>query len=203
MRVFLGVTGASGAAYGAHALRALTRAGCEVGLCISESGLKVIAHELFGLGADPTEGRDVLTERFVATYGEHPDRVSVLGLQELTAPFASGSALAPAALIMPCSGSTLGAIAHGAGRNLIHRCADVMIKERRTLVLVPRETPLSPIYLENLLTLSRAGATILPAMPGLYNDPRSVEDMIDFIVGKALDAIGVEHDLLGRWGRER
>jgi 4-hydroxy-3-polyprenylbenzoate decarboxylase len=203
MRVFLGVTGASGAAYGAHALRALTRAGCDVGLCISDSGLKVIAHELLGLGADPAEGREALTERFVSTYGDPADRVTVLGLQELTAPFASGSSLAPAALIMPCSGSTIGAIAHGAGRNLIHRCADVMLKERRRLVLVPRETPLSPIYLENLLALSRAGATILPAMPGLYNEPRSVDDLIDFVVGKALDAIGIEHDLLGRWGSDR
>ncbi len=202
MRVFLGISGASGAAYGARGLSALTRAGCKVGLCISESGLKVIAHELFGLGADPTEGREVLIERFVNEYAESPGEVTVLGLQELTAPFASGSSLAPAAVIMPCSGSTLGAIAHGAGRNLIHRCADVMLKERRTLVLVPRETPLSPIYLENLLTLSRAGATILPAMPGLYNHPTSVEDMIDFIVGKALDTIGVEHDLMRRWGTD-
>ena len=200
MRVFLGITGASGAAYGAHALRALTRAGCEVGLCVSGSGLKVVAHELFGLGADPSESREELTERLLGAYADPVDAVRVLGLQELTAPFASGSSLAPAALIMPCSGSTAGAIAHGAGRNLIHRCADVMLKERRRLVLVPRETPLSPIHLENLLTLSRAGATILPAMPGLYNHPRSVDDMVDFVVGKALDAIGVDHELLGRWG---
>jgi 4-hydroxy-3-polyprenylbenzoate decarboxylase len=202
MRVFLGITGASGAAYGATALRALTGAGWEVGLCVSQSGVKVIAHELFGLGADPSEPRDELIDRFVAEQAADAGRVTVLGLQELTAPFASGSSLAPAALIVPCSGSTLGAIAHGVGHNLIHRCADVMLKERRRLVLVPRETPLSPIYIENMLTLSRAGATILPAMPGLYNHPESVQDMVDFVVGKALDAIGAEHDLLRRWGSE-
>ena len=201
MRVFLGITGASGAAYGAHALRALSDAGCEIGLCISDSGLRVICHELLGLGAGPVAERDATIERFVKTYAD-PGRVSVLALDELTAPFASGSSLAPAALIMPCSGSTMGAIAHGAGQNLIHRCADVMLKERRTLVLVPRETPLSAIHLENMLTLARAGAMVMPAMPGLYNDPQTVDDMVDFVVGKALDAIGVEHDLLRRWGQE-
>lgn len=201
MRVFLGITGASGAAYGAMALRALCDADCEVGLCISESGLRVICHELFGLGAGPVEDRDRTIDRFVRDYSD-PAKVTVLGLDELTAPFASGSSLAPAALIMPCSGSTIGTIAHGTGRNLIHRCADVMIKERRTLVLVPRETPLSTIHLENMLSLARAGAIIMPAMPGLYNDPETVDDMVGFVVGKALDAIGVEHDLLKRWGEE-
>ena len=200
MRVFLGITGASGAAYGAMALRALTDADCEVGLCISDSGLRVIRHELFGLGAGPIDDRDGTVDRFVGEYSA-PARVTVLGLDELTAPFASGSSLAPAALLMPCSGSTMGAIAHGAGRNLIHRCADVMLKERRTLVIVPRETPLSVIHLENMLTLARAGAIVMPAMPGLYNDPKSVDDMVGFVVGKALDAIGVEHNLLKRWGQ--
>lgn len=202
MRVFLGITGASGAAYGAHALRALCAAGCEVGLCVSDSGLKVVAHELLGLGADPTDDRRTIIDRLLARYLPTREGVRVLDLQELTTPFASGSSGASAALIAPCSGSSLGAIAHGSGGNLIHRCADVMLKERRPLVLIPRETPLSSIYLENLLTLQRAGATILPAMPGLYHHPTRVEDMIDFVVGKALDSVGVEHDLLPRWGED-
>ncbi len=126
--------------------------------------------------------------------------MTVLGLNDLTAPFASGSSLAPAALIAPCSGSSLACIAHGTARNLIHRCADVMLKERRTLVLMPRETPLSLIHLENMATVTRAGAIVMPAMPGFYNHPRTVDDLVDFMVGKALDHLGVEHRLMKRWG---
>jgi 4-hydroxy-3-polyprenylbenzoate decarboxylase len=126
--------------------------------------------------------------------------VTVLGLNDLTAPFASGSSLAPAALIAPCSGSTLGAIATGTARNLIHRCADVMLKERRRLVLMTRETPLSLVQIENMAAVTRAGAVVMPAAPGLYGLPRSLDDMVDFMVAKALDQLGVPHDLMARWG---
>lgn len=202
MRIFLGVTGASGAVYAGRALEALIRAGCEVGLCISGSGLVVISHELLGTGAgaDPDRARvtDALLERHVADRA----RVSVLDLDQLTSSFASGSSSDAGALICPCSGSTLGAIAHGSGRNLIHRAADVMLKERRRLVLVTRETPLSLIHIENMATVCRAGAIVMPAMPGFYNDPHSIDDLVDFVVGKALDQLGVEHDLLRRWGED-
>lgn len=200
MRVFLGVTGASGALYGGHALRALTGAGCDVGLCVSDAGAHVISHEILEAGPRPPEDPGLVVASFVERFAAAPGSVTVLGLNDLTAPFASGSSLAPAALIAPCSGSSLGAIAHGAARNLIHRCADVMLKERRRLVLMPRETPLSLIHLENMAAVTRAGALVLPAMPGFYTLPRSVEDMVDFMVGKALDHLGVPHELMARWG---
>ncbi len=200
MRVFLGVTGASGAAYAGHALRALTDAGCDVGLCVSGSGAHVISHEILEAGTRPPDDPALVVESFVARYATGPGSVTVLGLNDLTAPFASGSSLAPAALIAPCSGASLACIAHGTARNLIHRCADVMLKERRTLVLMPRETPLSLIHLENMAAVTRAGAIVMPAMPGFYNHPRSVDDLIDFMVAKALDHLGVEHRLMARWG---
>ncbi len=198
-RVFLGVTGASGAPYAARALEALCEAGCDVGLCVSQSGAHVVAHELLGRGPRRPADPDEVVGELVQRHG-HAERVEVLGLDDMTSPFASGSSLRSAALIVPCSGSTLGAIACGTGHNLIHRCADVMLKERRRLVLVPRETPLSPIYLDNLATVARAGAVVLPASPGFYTLPQTVDDMVDFVVGKALDALGVSHRLLRRWG---
>lgn len=199
-RVFLGVTGASGAPYAATALRALTAAGCEVGLCVSRSGAHVISHELFRGGRAAPADPAAVVRRFVDANAEGPGEVTVLGLDDLTAPFASGSSLAPGALICPCSGSTLATIAHGTARNLIHRCADVMLKERRTLVLVTRETPLNLIHIENMAAVTRAGALVMPAMPGFYNHPASVQDLVDFVVGKALDHLGVAHHLLRRWG---
>jgi 4-hydroxy-3-polyprenylbenzoate decarboxylase len=199
-RIFLGVSGASGAAYGGHALRALTLAGCEVGLCVSNAGAQVISHEILGTGPNPTAPREAIVGEFVARYAERPGSVTTLGLGDMTAPFASGSSGASAALIAPCSMSTLASIAHGIGGNLIHRCADVMLKERRRLVVMPRETPLSQIHLENMLALTRAGAVVLPAMPGLYTHPERVEDMVDFVVARALDHLGVPHRLVPRWG---
>lgn len=200
MRVFLGITGASGAIYGARALAALTRSGCEVGLCVSGSGAHVIGHELFELGTKPVLSIPEAAARVVERYADPAGNVQVLDLYDLTAPFASGSSRAPAAIVAPCSMSTLAAVAHGTGTNLIHRCCDVMLKERRALVLMPRETPLGLVHLENMLQATRAGAVILPAMPGFYGLPRSMDDLVDFVVGKALDQIGVEHDLIRRWG---
>ena len=199
-RVFLGVTGASGALYAGAALRALTGSGCEVGLCVSDAGAHVISHEILEAGPRPPDDPALAVATFVERFAVPPGDVTVLGLNDLTAPFASGSSLAPAALIAPCSGSTLGAIAHGASRNLIHRCADVMLKERRRLVLVTRETPLSLIAIENMAAVTRAGAVVLPASPGFYGLPRSLDDLVDFVVAKALDHLGVEHELIARWG---
>jgi 4-hydroxy-3-polyprenylbenzoate decarboxylase len=199
-RVFLGVTGASGALYAGGALRGLTGAGCDVGLCVSGAGAHVISHEILEAGPRPPEDPGLVVASFVERFAQPAGSVTVLGLNDLTAPFASGSSLAPAALIAPCSGSTLAAIAHGTARNLIHRCADVMLKERRRLVLMTRETPLSLVHIENMAAVTRAGAIVLPAMPGLYTLPRTVDDMVDFMVGKALDHLGVANDLLARWG---
>jgi flavin prenyltransferase len=200
MRIFMGVTGASGGPYAASALRALTGAGCDVGLCVSPSGAHVLSHEVLDRGPGAPGDIDEVVQRFVAANASPEGSVTVLGLNELTAPFASGSSLAPAALICPCSGSTLATIAHGTGRNLIHRCADVMLKERRRLVLMTRETPLNIIHIENMAAVTRAGAVVLPASPGFYNMPHTVDDLVDFMVGKALDHLGVPHRLLRRWG---
>ena len=202
MRVFLGITGASGAIYGGRALGALTAAGCDVGLCISDAGAHVISHEILEAGTRPPDDPGLVVTTFVERFATGPGSVTLLGLNDLTAPFASGSSLAPAALIAPCSGSTMGAIAHGTARNLIHRCADVMLKERRRLVLMPRETPLSLIQIENMAAVTRAGAVVMPAMPGFYNLPRRVDDLVDFMAAKARDRLGVPNDLIARWGED-
>jgi 4-hydroxy-3-polyprenylbenzoate decarboxylase len=200
MRIFLGVSGASGAVYAGHALRGLTAAGCDVGLCVSQAGAHVISHEILEQGPRPPADPAVVIERFVERYAQTPGNVTVLGLNDLAAPFASGSSGAAAALIAPCSSATLGTIAHGTARNLIHRCADVMLKERRPLVLLTRESPLSLIHIENMAAVTRAGAIVLPGSPGFYGMPRSIDDLVDHVVARALDLIGVENHLSVRWG---
>lgn len=194
MRVFLGVTGASGAPYAARLLRALTDAGCEVGLAASASGIEVLATELYD---DPSLPREEVLERFV---GDARDSVSVYGIGDYSSPYASGSARVDAYVVCPCSMSTVGTLAAGAMANLIHRAASVALKERRKLVLVPRETPLSSIHLRGLATLNEAGAVILFAAPGFYHGAETIEDLVDFVVSRALDQIGVENSLVRRWG---
>jgi 4-hydroxy-3-polyprenylbenzoate decarboxylase len=193
MRVFLGITGASGAPYAARLLEALHGAGAEVGIAASGAGVEVLATELYG---DPKLARDEVMARFAG------DRATVVGPNDYSSPYASGSAKIDAYVICPCSMSTVGTIATGAMANLIHRAASVALKEERRLILVPRETPLSTIHLEGLLTLRRAGATILFAAPGFYHGADSVQDLVDFVVGRCLDLIGVENTLVKRWGQE-
>ena len=195
MRVFLGVTGASGAPYAARLLEALTEADCEVGVCISGAGLEVIATELYG---DARLSRDETIARFT----EHArGEVTVFDPQDWRSPYASGSAKVDAYVICPCSMGTLGTIASGAMSNLIHRAASVALKEERKLVLMPRETPLSAIHLQNMLTLRQAGATILFLAPGFYHGAETVDDLVDFVVGRALDQLGLENALVPRWGQ--
>ncbi len=195
MRVFLGVTGASGAPYAARLLEALTEADCEVGVCISAAGLEVIATELYG---DARLSRDETIARFT----EHArGEVTVFDPQDWRSPYASGSAKVDAYVICPCSMGTLGTIASGAMSNLIHRAASVALKEERKLVLMPRETPLSAIHLQNMLTLRQAGATILFLAPGFYHGAETVDDLVDFVVGRALDQLGLENALVRRWGQ--
>ncbi|HEY7381648.1 MAG TPA: UbiX family flavin prenyltransferase [Gaiella sp.] len=195
MRVFLGITGASGAPYAEALLRGLVAAGCEVGLCASDAGIEVLATELYGDAALPRE--DVLG-RFV---GEAGDQVAVVGLGDWKSPFASGSAKIDAYVVCPCSMSTVGALAAGAGSNLIHRAASVALKERRRLVLVPRETPLSAIHLRGLTTLHEAGAVILFAAPGFYHGAETVQDLVDFVAARCLDQLGIDNALIARWGQ--
>ncbi len=195
MNVFLGITGASGAPYAARLLDALVAADVEVGLCASSAGLEVVATELYG---DPDLDRDEVLRRFVG------DRagVTVHGPDDWRAPYASGSAKVDAYVICPCSMGTAGTIASGTMTNLIHRAASVAIKEGRKLIVVPRETPLSDIHLENLLRLRRAGAVVLMAAPGFYNAPQSIDDLIEFVVGRCLDQLEIENRLTKRWGQE-
>jgi 4-hydroxy-3-polyprenylbenzoate decarboxylase len=193
MRVFLGITGASGAPYAARLLQALSQAGCEVGVAASGAGIQVLATELYG---DPALGRDDVLARVVGD----AKGVTVFAPDDWGSPYASGSAKVDAYVICPCSMATVGTLATGAMDNLIHRAASVALKENRRLVLMPRETPLSAIHLQGLLTLRQAGATILFLAPGFYHAPQSIDDLVDFVVGRALDQLGLSNELTKRWG---
>ena len=194
MRVFLGITGASGAPYAARLVEALAAADCEIGLTASRAGIEVLATELYGnprLSADETLAR--LTE-------PARDAVTIYDPNDWKSPYASGSARVDAYVICPCSMGTLGTLASGAMSNLIHRAASVALKEGRKLVLMPRETPLSTIHLENMLRLRQAGAVILFLAPGFYHGASSVDDLVDFVVARCLDQLGLENALAPRWG---
>jgi 4-hydroxy-3-polyprenylbenzoate decarboxylase len=194
VRVFLGVTGASGAPYAARLVRALDESGCEVGLTASAAGIEVLATELYD---DPALPRAEVIERFVGG----TSNVTVYEVNDYKSPYASGSAKVDAYVICPCSMSTVGTLAAGAMANLIHRAASVALKEGRRLVLVPRETPLSSIHLTGLATLQQAGATILFAAPGFYHGARTIDDLVDFIVARILDQLGLDNSLMRRWGQ--
>jgi 4-hydroxy-3-polyprenylbenzoate decarboxylase len=194
VRVFLGVTGASGAPYAERLLRALAAVDCEIGLTASGSGIEVLATELYG---DPSLRREEVLELFV---GSASEQVTVYGENDFSSPYASGSAKVDAYVVCPCSMATVGTLASGAMQNLIHRAASVALKERRKLVLVPRETPLSSIHLRGLATLNDAGAVILFAAPGFYHRPETIDDLVDFLVARCLDQIGIDNALVGRWG---
>ena len=194
MRVFLGITGASGAPYAARLLEALVGAGCEVGICASGSGIEVLATELYG---DARLSRDEVLARFTEGAGSS---VTVYDERDWRSPYASGSARVDAYVICPCSMSTVGTIASGAMQNLIHRAASVALKEERRLILMPRETPLSLIHLESMTTVKRAGATLLFLAPGFYGGAESIGDLVDFMVARCLDQLGLENVLARRWG---
>jgi 4-hydroxy-3-polyprenylbenzoate decarboxylase len=194
----VGITGASGAAYAVRLLEVLLEAGREVHLAISPSGQAVIETEL-GLAVD--------LDRFdVATLLRRPPPAGGVlhyhHYKNLMAPIASGSFLTAAMVICPCSGSTLSAIAHSMGENLIHRAAEVHLKERRRLVVVPRETPLSLPQLKNMQAIHEAGAVVLPAAPGFYHGAATVADLVDFVVARICDQLGVPNALIRRWGEE-
>jgi flavin prenyltransferase len=193
----LALTGASGAPYGVRLLEVLLAAGRTVHLSLSPAAAEGIEQEL---------GRRVHPDRFAAAdlLGRAPTEREAAGLRyhhfrDFRAGIASGSFLTGGMAVCPCSSGTAAAIAHGTSDNLIHRAADVHLKERRTLVLVPRETPLGLVQLRNLAACAEAGAVVLPAMPAFYTRPRSVADLVDFIVGRVCDQLGVEHQLFRRW----
>jgi 4-hydroxy-3-polyprenylbenzoate decarboxylase len=195
--VTLALTGASGMPYGVRLLECLLGSGARVFLLYSQAA-QVVAKQEMDLSL-PARAREV-EEFFVRRFGAGGDQLRVFGREEWFAPVASGSNPADAMVICPCSMGTLAAVSCGLADNLIERAADVMMKEHRPLVLVPRETPLSAIHLENMLRLSRAGAVILPANPGFYHHPANVEDLVDFVVARVLDQLRVPHQLIARWG---
>ena len=194
MNVFLGITGASGAPYAARLLSALSESGAQVGVTISDSGFEVLATELHG---DPAMPRDQVSARLTDGLAG----VTVYDAKDFKSPYASGSAKVDGYVVCPCSMATAGTIAAGAMANLVHRAASVALKEERKLILVPRETPLSTIHLENLLRLRRAGATVVMAAPGFYHSPQTIDDLVNFVVARCLDQLGIDQTLVTRWGQ--
>jgi flavin prenyltransferase len=190
--VFVGISGASGAPYALRLTQALAAAGCSLQLCVSDSGILVLRHELRLTGDD----RLAVTAAFLERAGV--DAV-VYAADDLAAPPASGSSVPDAVVICPCSMATIAHVALGTTRTLIHRVADVALKERRTLVVVPRETPLTEIHLRRLLELAEAGAVVLPAMPAFYSLPETLQDVVDHVVGKVLSVLGLEQTLFRPW----
>ncbi len=197
--ICLALTGASGMPYGLRLLECLLAAGCHVQLLYSQAA-QVVARQEMGLElpSRPADAKTALLARLVAAV--NPEKLSIFGREEWFAPVASGSNPPDAMVVCPCSMGTLAAIAQGLADNLIERAADVVLKEGRKLILVPRETPLSAIHLENMLRLARAGAVLLPPNPGFYQHPESVADIVDFVVARILDQLAISHTLMQRWG---
>jgi flavin prenyltransferase len=196
--ICLALTGASGMPYGLRLLECLLAAGCRLQLLYSQAAQVVARQEIdLELPTRPAEAKASLLARCPAV---DPENLAVFGREEWFAPVASGSNPPDAMVVCPCSMGTLAAIAQGLADNLIERAADVVLKEGRKLILVPRETPLSAIHLENMLRLARAGAVILPPSPGFYHHPQTVADVVDFVVARILDQLAVPHALLQRWG---
>jgi flavin prenyltransferase len=197
----LAFTGASGAPYGVRLLEVLLEAGWTVHLTMSPAAVQVLEQELDRrVKLDQFALHDLLVETAALA---SPGQVQYHHYQDFGAGIASGSFLTAGMVICPCSMGTAGAIAHGLSQNLIHRAAEVHLKEHRKLILVPRETPIGSIQLRNLACCAESGAVVLPAMPAFYTRPRSLEDMLDFIVGRICDQLGIEHQLLPRWGAEK
>jgi 4-hydroxy-3-polyprenylbenzoate decarboxylase len=196
-------TGASGLPYGLRLVECLLAAGCRVWLLYSQAAQIVAKQETdLVLPAQPREVQRLLAQRFQLTE-EGAGRLAVFDRNDWNAPPASGSNPPDAYVICPCSMGTLAEVAAGTAKDLITRAADVALKEGKTLLLVPRETPLSVIHLDNMLTLARAGAVILPPSPGFYHRPQNIDELVDFVVARILDRIGVPHQLIARWGAER
>lgn len=196
--IALALTGASGLAYGLRLLECLLEQGANVQLMTSQVSHVVAAQELgLTMPVRPAELESWLSQR----YSGHSGKLRVYGREDWFAPMASGSGVSESMVVCPCSMGTLASIAQGLSDNLIERAADVMLKENRRLILVPRETPFSALHLENMLKLARLGAVILPANPGFYHHPQRIEDLIDFIVARVLDQLGMQNNLIPRWGK--
>ena len=194
--VVLGVTGASGAIYSRRLLHVLLSANCNVHLSVSPSGKAVFEQEL----GESIDLDNFSAEQFIGTATALPGRLTYHHYKNLMAPIASGSFLTSAMVICPCSGSTLSAVTHAMGDNLIHRAAEVHLKERRKLVVVPRESPLSLPQLRNMQALHEAGAIVLPASPGFYHNAKTIDDLVNFVVARICDQLNIANELVCRWG---
>jgi 4-hydroxy-3-polyprenylbenzoate decarboxylase len=198
--ITLALSGASGLAYGLRLLECLLAANCRVQLLATQAAHVVAAQELnITLPSRAADLENWLRERYPHAQG----KLRVFSREDWFAPMASGTGAGDAMVVCPCSMGTLAAIAQGLSDNLIERAADVMIKENRKLILVPRETPFSALHLENMLKLARLNVTILPANPGFYHHPQRIEDLVDFIVARVLDQLGIPHELMPRWGQTK
>ena len=196
-KITLAITGASGSAYALRLLECLLAANYQVYLLCSSAGRIVLDTELnIKLPASPDAASAFLTEKYQAK----TEQIIVFGKEQWFSPVASGSAAPKKMVVCPCSTGTLAAISQGMSDNLIERAADVVIKERGQLILMVRETPLSTIHLTNMLSLSQQGVTIMPAAPGFYHQPESINDLVDFMVGRVLDHLGLDQDIMPRWG---
>jgi 4-hydroxy-3-polyprenylbenzoate decarboxylase len=194
--IALAITGASGAIYATRTMAALLERGCHLELVVSDYGRRLLRDEL-----GDAASIDRLTEFLVSTYGEsvRQGTMTLHSNKDLGAKIASGSQRCQAMVVVPCSMKTLAGIAHGLSRNLVERAADVMLKERRTLIIVPRETPMSLPQLKNMVLCAEAGAMIMPAMPAFYQMPKTLDDLANFMAGKILSALGFAHDLYPAW----
>ncbi len=198
-KIVLAITGASGVVYGLKLGKELLNSGARLTILISATGFQVIREET---GLDLRGESGDVQQALEAHLRPDPGQLDYFSEDDFFAPVASGSSAPDAMVICPCSMGTLSRIACGNSRTLLERCADVMIKERRPLTLVPRETPLSEIHLENMLKLARLGVRIVPAMPAFYQRPESMDDLVNFVVGKVLDSLGIENRLYKRWKAE-
>lgn len=199
-KITVAITGASGSAYALRLIECLVAANYQIYLLCS-SAAKVVFDTEVGLKIPSSP--DAASQFFIERFSAKPQQITVFGKEQWFSPVASGSAAPKQMIVCPCSTGTLAAIAQGMSDNLIERAADVVIKERGQLILVARETPFSTIHLQNMLSLSQNGVTIMPAAPGFYHNPESINDLIDFMVGRMLDHLGIEQSIMPRWGYQK
>jgi 4-hydroxy-3-polyprenylbenzoate decarboxylase len=195
--IAVAITGASGSIYGLRLVQELLAAGCCLSVLVSRAGFAVLKEEHH---LDWSGEADLVNVRLRRHFNVEAEQLRYYADSDFHSPLASGSSTASAMVVVPASMGTVARIAAGVSGNLLERAADVMLKEKRPLLMVPRETPLSAIHLENMLKLARLGVSIIPAMPGFYGKPQTVDDLVNFVVGKVLDALAVEHALYKRWG---
>jgi 4-hydroxy-3-polyprenylbenzoate decarboxylase len=196
-KITVAITGASGSAYALRLIECLVAANVQIYVLCSSAARVVFDTEVgLKLPASPDAATKFLSEKFKAK----PSQITVFGKEQWFSPVASGSAAPKKMIVCPCSTGTLAAISQGMSDNLIERAADVVIKERGQLILVVRETPFSTIHLQNMLTLSQMGVTVMPAAPGFYHNPQSINDLIDFMVGRMLDHLNIDQSIMPRWG---